>query len=481
MAQVANQEGRTHLLTVPHAAAEWGSRGPGEVIAACYAWWSIPERTEQPTIYEINTVVWLNDLGCGLGEVPAAEWDRIAALAFDAVWLMGVWERGPGGSPYCIRRYVADERLGGPAGLSAARQALAARGMRLLLDYVPNHVAPTHPWVTEHPDYLIAGDEIAGRFAFGREQPASAPWSDVVQVNAFHPGVRAAALETLSAIATCCDGVRCDMAMLVLTDIFARNWGHRAGPAPGAEYWTEMIGAVRKDHPDFVFVAEAYWDTEWRLMQLGFDFCYDKVLCDRLISGDAAAIRAHLGADPAYQRRLLRFIENHDEARSAAVMAPGRLRAAAVAIATLPGAALYYEGQFEGRRVRIPVAESHRPTEPVDTVLLSFYQALLPAARELRGGDWQLAAVTGRPDNDSSRRLVGWARNAGDAFFVVVINFGEEAAQGRIHVDVPCAERCAFTDLLSGVEYPRRADEIRQNGLYVDLPPYGCHLLRAAI
>ena len=63
------------------------------------------------------------------------------------------------GSPYCVHRYVADERFGGPAGLAAARAALAARGVRLILDYVPNHVAPDHPWVTEHPEFFIQGDD----------------------------------------------------------------------------------------------------------------------------------------------------------------------------------------------------------------------------------------------------------------------------------------------------------------------------------
>src|SRR5206468_4194073 len=63
------------------------------------------------------------------------------------------------GSPYCVRRYVVDDSFGGPLALAEARAKLAARGVRLLLDYVPNHVAPDHPWVTTHPELLVNGGE----------------------------------------------------------------------------------------------------------------------------------------------------------------------------------------------------------------------------------------------------------------------------------------------------------------------------------
>ncbi len=274
-----------------------------------------------------------------LATVPDQEWDALAAHGFDAVWLMGVWERSPAGiaismkneglladfrralpdfspednvgSPYCVRRYVVDQHLGGPEGLAAARKKLADRGMRLILDFVPNHVAPDHPWVTEHPDYFIQGsvDDLAqkpGEFfqaggkvlALGRD-PFFAPWADVVQFNGFHPGLRKAIIETVGSIAGQCDGMRCDMAMLLMTPIFERTWGHRAGPRPEKEYWSEVIQGVRKRYPDVLFMAEAYWDKEWELQQQGFDYCYDKRLYDRLEHDPAESVRLHLCADLA--------------------------------------------------------------------------------------------------------------------------------------------------------------------------------------
>ena len=277
-----------------------------------------------PYIYEINSWVWLSELSTKYGtritfsSVPSAEWDNIACFGFDAVWFMGVWERSPAGivianrnenlledfrralpdfrtddnvgSPYCVRRYVVDEHLGGPEGLAVARQELSKRGINLVLDFVPNHVAPDHPWVTEHPEYFIRGNaddakhdtssfvDIRGSvYACGRD-PYFPAWPDVLQLNAFEPGLRRAVIQTVSSIAQQCDGIRCDMAMLMLNSIFERTWGGRAGTRPETEYWVDVISEIKTNYPGFLFIAEAYWGLEWELQQQGFDFCYDKTL-----------------------------------------------------------------------------------------------------------------------------------------------------------------------------------------------------------
>jgi hypothetical protein len=291
-----------------------------------------------PTLYEINTWVWLNELARGSGKkvdlstVPPTEWDSIASYGFDAVWLMGVWERSPAGiaianrnpgllqdfqgalpdfqsadnvgSPYCIRRYVVDDRLGGTEGLAIAREQLANRGMKLLLDFVPNHVAPDHPWVAEHPEYFLHGSsqdaknspgsyiEVHNQYLACGKDPYFPAWPDVLQLNAFQPGLRQSVVETLANIAAQCDGVRCDMAMLLLNDVFKRTWGARAGQTPSTEYWDDVVPAVKRAHPGFLFIAEAYWDLEWELQQHGFDFCYDKRLYDRLEQEDGDCIYA---------------------------------------------------------------------------------------------------------------------------------------------------------------------------------------------
>jgi hypothetical protein len=484
--------------------------------------------SQRPVIYEINTWVWLNELSrkhgsaVTLGSVPDEAWEELAALGVDAVWLMGVWQRSPAGiriamgnedlvasfrralpdvaaednvgSPYCVRRYEVDPRLGGASGLTAARARLASRGVGLILDFVPNHVAPDHPWAADHPEYFIQGSPIdrttdprsfiaaGGRiFACGRD-PYFPAWPDVLQLNAFDPGLRQAAAGTLLDIAEQCDGVRCDMAMLMLNAIFERTWGGRAGARPAADFWPTVIPGVKARHPDFKFIAEAYWDLEWELQQQGFDFCYDKRLYDRLEKEGAESVRLHLSADMAYQERLVRFIENHDEPRAAAVFSPERLRAAAVAALTLPGACLVHEGQIEGRRVRLPVFLGRRPPEAPDEGLREFYRRLLRAVGDdvFKSGEWHPCECGGWPDNTSYRNLVAWRWCLGADGRLVVVNLSAAQSQGRVRlmrVSVP-DRVIAFEDLFSSAVYRRGGREITESGLFVDLPPWGHHFFR---
>ena len=288
----------------------------------------------------------------------------------------------------------------------------------------------------------------------------------------------------LIGVAQQCDGLRCDMAMLMTNDVFGRTWGERAGPAPEAEFWPTVIGRVRAADPDFLFMAEAYWDMEWTLQQQGFDLCYDKRLYDRLVHDDAASVRGHLQADAAYQERLIRFIENHDEPRAAATFEPAKARAAAVVMSTLQGARLYHDGQLEGRRTHIPVFLSRGPDEPEDDDLRSFYERLLGAIAEsdLRDGDWRLCDCTGWPDNDSYSRLVAWCWSSPRSRHLVVVNLSEAPAQARVHVPWNGELRGAqwtLSDSLTGQSFERDGDELANEGLYVSLEPWESYLLAA--
>jgi hypothetical protein len=480
----------------------------------------------QPFLYEINAWPWLEGIGrtegraIDLASVPDRYWDEIADLGFDGVWLMGVWQRSPAGiaialaneglrasfsealpdwqngdvvgSPYCVRAYIVDDPFGGPKGLAAARQALAARGLGLILDFVPNHVAPDHPWTTTRPEVFVSGTaddldrdptsfvEIGGRILANGRDPYFPAWPDVVQLNAFAPALRAAVIETLNEIADQCDGVRCDMAMLVMNDVFARTWGDRVGLAPASDYWPTLISAVREAHPGFLFLAEAYWDLEWALQQQGFDYCYDKRLYDRLLHNPAEQVRLHLLADDRYQHGLLRVVENHDEPRAAAAFGSTRSQVAAVAALTQTGARLIHNGQLEGATVHLPVFLGRYPAEPTDAGLINFYRAFLAAVADptFRNGRWQLCDRSGWPGDDGYRDLVAWCWE-GDSRWLIVINLSDGQAAGEVRT--PWADlrghQWRLTDPTHKIAFVRSGDDL-VDGLFVELDAWNWHMFR---
>jgi hypothetical protein len=301
----------------------------------------------------------------------------------------------------------------------------------------------------------------------------------VVQLNAFSDALRAATVDTLVSLGDQADGVRCDMAMLMMNDVFAKTWGDRAGPPPAEDFWPYVLTRVRERHPNLLLVAEAYWDLEGALQRQGFDHCYDKRLYDRLRHEDAESVRGHLRADLAHQRGLVRFLENHDEPRAATAVPGARGRAAAVAVATLPGATLWHEGQFEGRRVRPPVFLTRRPREPVDEEVREFYGRLLPAAAAVRRGAWRQLDPAGRPDDDTHRHLLAWSWTDESARHLIVVNHSGRPAQARVLLswDDLRGRELRLTDLLTGRTYDRDGDEVTDGGLFVDLDAWGCHVL----
>ena len=373
-------------------------------------------------IYEINTAVWLSRLSeqegqpVRLANVPDEEIERIASFGMDTVWLMGVWQRSSDaarinaadeglvnevksllpdfalddiiGSAYAVQNYSVDERFGGEAGLKQLRERLAARNIKLLLDFVPNHTAFDHPWITHSPERYISTDseptgtthsfrQIGDTLVAHGQDPTLSPWSDVAQLNAFSQSYRNVAIESLRYISSLCDGVRCDMAMLLINDIFATSWGGLAGAMPQEEFWTEVITTVREQSPDFTFIAECYWDTEQKLVELGFDYVYDKSTYDYLVQHNRTGAEYHLAALEPIKDHLLHFLENHDEPRAATLFSPDEQLANAEFIRSLPGACLWHDGQFEGYQKKIPVHVQRGPVEPTYQTVLDGYAALL--------------------------------------------------------------------------------------------------------
>jgi hypothetical protein len=476
-----------------------------------------------PSLYQINTRVWMTALTRELGrsatldDIPDAELDRVEAMGFDWVWFLSVWQTGPAarkvsrthaewrkdfeatlpdlreediaGSGFAIQNYTVHRDLGGDAALARLRQRLGRRGLKLMLDFVPNHMAPDHPWIDRHPDYFVRGTDGDLERApqnYCRAQTGSGPlvlaygrdpyfdgWPDTLQLNYGNAALREAMTAELARIAGQCDGVRCDMAMLVLPEVFLRTWG-----IPSQPFWPEATRRVREENPSFRFMAEVYWDLEWTLQQQGFDYTYDKRLYDRLREEHARPLREHFQAGVEYQNKLARFLENHDEPRAAATFAPGQHEAAAVLTYLSPGLRFFHQGQFEGRKRRISPHLVRAPEEPVDPGRRSFYERFLKVLREpvLRHGEWRLLECLSAWDGNWTWECFvafSWSGDE-DERLIAVVNYASN--QSQCYVRLPFtdlrAHQWRVMDLIGDAVYERDGGDLQARGLYVDAAPW---------
>jgi hypothetical protein len=464
-----------------------------------------------------------------LDDIPDAELDRLAAKGFNWVWFLSVWQTGLAaqrvsrsnpewrkefhetlpdltdddipGSGFAITGYTVHTNLGGDAALARLRERLKQRGLRLMLDFVPNHMAPDHPWVEDHPEYFVPGTELdlarapqnytwvkrkGGDIllAHGRD-PYFPGWPDTVQLNYANPATQEAMIGELLKIAGQCHGVRCDMAMLVLPDVFERTWGRRA-----PLFWPKATQRVRERVPGFVFMAEVYWDLEWTLQQQGFDYAYDKRLYDRLREHHARPVREHFHAGLDYQNKLARFLENHDEPRAVATFPNDIHKAAAVITFLSPGLRFFHQGQFAGRKKRISPHLSRCPDEPVDADVAKFYDRLLAVLRQpiVHDGRWQLLECTPAWDGNWTHDcflVFAWdaqvpprpleEKGGGDVGrLIVAVNYAPNQSQCHVRLPFPDLGNCQWClqDQLSTESYDWAGNDLLSHGLFLDMRPW---------
>ncbi|WP_332450783.1 alpha-amylase family glycosyl hydrolase [Methanoculleus sp.] len=480
-----------------------------------------------PALYEVNTRVLLRQIARETGRrhatldgIPDSWVAEMAGCGFSWIYLMGVWKTGEAGrrvsrsneewlrgyrdvlpdlheedicgSPFAVAGYSLNPDLGEPEALVRFCDRLHGEGLLLMLDLVPNHTALDHPWVRDHPDYYIRGSEedLARRpqdftrvdlpggsvvLAHGRD-PYFSGWPDTLQLDYANPALAEAMTGEVQKIAGWCDGLRCDMAMLLLPEVFQRTWGREMEP-----FWPGAITAVRRDHPGFVFMAEVYWDLEWTLQEQGFDYTYDKRLYDRLRAGEGRPVREHLLADLEYQQKSVRFLENHDEDRAAAVFSPDRHRAAAVLAFLSPGLRFFHQGQIAGRRKSVPVHLCRGPEEEADPIIEAFYRGLLGCLRipAFRDGEWLLLDCTPAWEgNPSHGGYIAFAREEGGERYLVAVNYAPD--RGQCYVPLPWADLAGkairLRDHMGQAGYDRDGERLLAPGLYLDIPGWGYHV-----
>ncbi len=487
---------------------------------------------KNPSIYEINTRVWIQKFDtenkkAKLNDIPVKYWDHLKSKGIDYVWLMGVWKSNDSliekynfeeglkseyskslrgwkkedviGSPYAIDYYDVNPRLGTLKNLAQIKNELNLRGMKLILDFVPNHFSAHSSLIENNKDLFLStsldyfeqdphtffkptknSDTV---FAHGRD-PFYPAWQDTIQVNYFSIRAREYMIKTLLNLTKFCDGVRCDMAMLALNNIFKNTWGgvlsNNGYETPKDEFWKLAIEIVKNSCSHFLFIAEAYWDLEFELQQHGFDYTYDKKLTDRLKTGYVPNIIDHLKAEDDFQKKSMRFIENHDEERAVKSMGKFKSMAAAVIAGTVQGLHFYHDGQFKGYKIKLPVQLGRAPEEKISGSIVNFYKKFLPIANNpvFKNGDWELLKPESISDsNHSYLNILAWLWKYNNDRRLVIVNYADTVSNCWLKVELKgYPEEIVLLDLMTDKIYKRSSSVMQNHGLFVELKNYQSHI-----
>jgi glycosidase len=389
---------------------------------------------------------------------------RIQASGADVIWLMPIYpvgvegRKGPLGSPYAVKDYDAiDPAFGTAADLRALVRAAHARGMKVILDWVPDHTAPDNPWVTEHPDYYYR--DSLGRPEVPHDlQGHPTDWTDTRQLDYHNPALRAAMIAELKhwLVDYDLDGFRQDVAHFIPLDFWR-------------EANTQLRSAVRRP---ILLLAEA---DGLDMHRVGFDLTYawgsyarlkrvwKGVPADSFVAGELP----DMAAMPAGGMRM-RFTTNHDETawdNPPVILFGGSAgaRAAFVAMALLPGRPLLYDGQEveSPQKLGLFVREAIRWNQPHAAEARAFYRRVVQLARTdsafLTGAF--APVTTSAPDT-----VIAYRRGSA----VVLVN----ARSHAVRITVAGVELNGSRDLLTG-----RAER----GDTLALPAYGAVVLQPAV
>ncbi|MBE7412800.1 MAG: alpha-amylase [Leptospiraceae bacterium] len=469
---------------------------------------------EQLFIYELNTRIFCKENSCTLDTFPEKFFLSKEFQACDYLWLMGIWmpsqkskaicDTHEGlqkefhkalpdltnsdivGSPYAIYLYEPNPLVAASfEEIKRFREKIHTFGKKLILDFVPNHLAVDTPLISENPNYFLQGDNLSyshnfflhsnGKyFAHGRD-PYFDGWTDTIQWDFSNPDVLELHISIIQKISDVSDGVRCDMAMLPEEKIFQKTHGKRALP-----YWKPLIEKIKSKQKDFLFIAEVYWGMEYELQLKGFDFTYDKELYDRMKT-HTLEIYSHLQADLSYQRHSLRFIENHDEIRAMEAFGGKSIHFFGV-LAFLQGIVLYHDGQTTGKFKKLPVQLGRRDKEEIPLQIQNFYNRALDAIvfRKNRIHYIEKCTVFSYCEIEFSNTVAYCLlekKELNPKVELLIYNPYNTQIKGRFnlptivhsYIELHKTDEVQLTDIVDGQVYMKRKTELRENDVFFEL------------
>ena len=522
-----------------------------------------------------------------MNDITATKLQRISRMGFTHVWFTGLIEhatqtdhtafgiskdhpavvKGKAGSPYAIKDYydidpdlavsVPDRMKEFKALLNRTHKA----GLKMVIDFVPNHVArhyhsdaapkgvedlgekddTTKGFDPQNNFYYLPGQQLRTDFARSAAQtepyielpakatgndcfnasPSRNDWYETVKLNygidyqggrATHFSPTPSTWKKMTDILLFwaekgVDAFRCDMAEMVPT-----------------AFWSHAVAAVKKEHPDVLFIGEVYNPAQYRdYLAAGFDYLYDKVgLYDTLraiVCGNASAscITSCWQATDDIKEHMLHFLENHDEQRIASAYFAGNAEKAKPALAAgalmSPGAYMVYAGQeigeagmdaegFSGNDGRTTIFDYWNPASlqkltapafekkltPEEAALYDYYQKILSLCNSRKafeqGGFFDLQyANYGRDYGYNCDRQYSFLRHFGREVYLVAVNFDPASVQVGIKIPSHAFDvlklREGMKSAVSVMTEETVTVELRPDApLYVQLPAYGVTVLR---
>jgi len=391
------------------------------------------------------------------------------------------------GSPFAVTNYTCNPSIGSDTDIANLKKKLNGMGLLLMLDYVPNHSAVDAPWATSNPDYYVrapkgtqppydANTYYTNGLAFGSAGGGGA-WPDTIQINIWNPTLRQLRTKELLHVASLSDGIRCDMAYLLLNTPFSQNWGLQlqswGWQKPSSEWWSDAISAVKAQYPNIIFLAEVYSPYEGQLQQIGFDYTYDKQIRDKLGNGNLEDIRNWIGSNnPRFVTKSCHYISNHDEQRGPSYFGSWwRSDAAALLLYTLPGMRYYWWSDMLGYRYQLDVHLRRQQNDAVVPEVQTLYSSLLKITSDpvFRFGQWTYLNVQ---QTDTSWRLIAYKWTYNGQKRLCVLNFSDQQGWGNVILSDATPggngnDTISVTDLLSGESFPRSAKSLQTSGLTV--------------
>ena len=477
---------------------------------------------KHPILYEISTRPWLYELSKKYGkeitkikDIPLSEFDFLKENGVEIVWMMGVWKLGKYGlefdktldyssvlpdwteedvigSPYAISEYTCNPQIGTNDDLIWLREQLNSRNLKLMLDFVPNHSAIDAPTASNPKLYIRApeGKKDPNRYtdegiAFGRYNHDADPWKDVIQWNYWEEETRKLMKDNLLTVLSFADGVRCDVASLMLNDAFAQTWKEELDywgyKKPENEFWEYALKEAKSKYPKAIFLAEVYGDWEIEsLFKIGFTYTYDKELLDKFI-GSSVDVNEYIHSrTQEYWDHSAHFVENHDENRIVFNVNGNieKAKAAGTIAATLGGMIFMNHGQWSGLKNKLEVHLRRGADEMEDEGVKRYYKRLMQVIREpafTSSGYHYVDNVNG----DKKEDFVAYIREEEDSHYLIVVNYSGTAGCSNVPIyNIKGNGEQSLHEVIDDVEYIRNVDTIKENGLIVCLYPWQAQIFK---